>query len=374
MRTAYRIGFLGTFVAGVALASAGLAAEDLAVPMVAGTAVHCSDSTGAVVYTRFVSQLNGWAAPTIDPATGNRLIVIDRPVALQKPRLVQLFLYAHECGHHVSGDVSAGQGLREVDVRLEKNADKVGIRLLRDQLHIGKSQADALATIVHRDSMMFPSYEGGAERAEWIRNCFATNDEDCTGTKPVDQSTPFPGGASTVTVATNVVREPPIEATHSIEMAPPAHRFNLDSALPALADASLSGFVFVKYRDTSTIAVSYNGQTIGAKNIAAAGGLPRFQYMVYSGTDGLVAKRSFEVLDTQATDILQKWQKNLKDNTRNLGQDRSWLMHSTFRKKVGSVDQEFDIWLTKRTATENGNDDVHFDVYLEAVSASKSNK
>jgi hypothetical protein len=329
--------------------------------------------------------------PTIDAASGKRLILIDRSITAQQLRIVQLFLYAHECAHHLSGDVFPGHVLKEVDLEREKNADKIGVRLLRDQLHINRMQIDSLAARIQKDSTIYPAYMPGPQRADWIRRCYATSNADCTLAKPMQQarfdrqpdpgfqrSTPPAQGSSIEDeVGAQPTQSPqamaPPTSAPALETVPPAHRLTLENALPLLAEASLSGFVYIKYRDTSTIALGYGGRTIPAQNIAAKeGGLPRFRYLMYSGPDGLAARDSFEMLDKESTDILQRWQKSLKDNSQNLDQDRSWLMHSTFRRRQGGVGQEFDLWLTKHNVTAGNNDDVHFDVYLEAVSASKS--
>jgi hypothetical protein len=356
--------------------------------VVGGLSVHCSDSTGAVVYTRYATKLSAWAMPSIDAASGKRLIVIDRPLTAQMARIVQLFLYAHECAHHLSGDVFPGHILKEADLEREKNADKIGIRLLRDQLHINRMQVDTLATQIQKDPTIFPAYMPGPQRADWIRRCYATSNADCTLPKPPMQQAklerppdlgfqrPVDSGVGS-SIEDEVGAQPIQPRTPPpapiAQTGPPARRMTLEDALPLLADASLSGFVYIKYRDTATIALGYGGRTIVAQNVAAReGGLPRFRYLMYSGPDGLAARDSFEMLDKESTDILQRWQKSLKDNSQNLDQDRSWLMHSTFKKKSGSVGQEFDLWLTKRNVPAGSNEDVHFDVYLEAVSASKS--
>jgi hypothetical protein len=174
------IAIVSGFIVIFALIPGKSTAQDLASPTVGGLSVHCTDASGAVVYTRFLPTLSDIAISTIDPATGERLILINFPAASQMPPLLQLFIYAHECGHHISGDVIAGVLLHENNLNREKTADMIGIRILRDQLGITAAQADALATVFRNNPPMFPYYLPGPLRAQWISNCYATNDNTCT--------------------------------------------------------------------------------------------------------------------------------------------------------------------------------------------------
>jgi hypothetical protein len=152
---------------------------DTPTPIIGGVPVHCTDPSRAIVYTRFVSNLGDWARSLIDPMTGERLIEIDLSLATQQPPLLQLFVYAHECGHHISGDIIAGQMFHEIDLNREKIADQIGIRILRDQFHISQAKVDSLAAVFQNNPPIFPFYLPGPLRAQWIRDCYATNSGDC---------------------------------------------------------------------------------------------------------------------------------------------------------------------------------------------------
>src|ERR1700739_722899 len=125
--------------------SVRLLAQDTPQPVIGGFQVHCADAEGDVVVTRFVSQGSDIAWSTIQPFPPEPLIFINLPKARQLPQLLQLFAYAHECGHHVSGDVIRGVILKENVPDREKTADRIGIRLLRDQFRIKPNQADVIA-------------------------------------------------------------------------------------------------------------------------------------------------------------------------------------------------------------------------------------
>mgnify|MGYP001547414128 FL=1 len=147
-------------------------------PTIGGFVVHCTDAAGRAVFTDFVGQLKDSAMSTIAP-NGVSLIIINYPVASHFPQLLQLFLYAHECGHHISGDIIAGIIFHEINPYREQRADRIGIRLLRDQFHISQSQADAISS-AFQNNPAIPGYLPGPQRAKWIRDCYATNTADCT--------------------------------------------------------------------------------------------------------------------------------------------------------------------------------------------------
>lgn len=156
------------------------AAQDIATPMIGGLTVHCTDASGAIVYTRFLPSLSDIAISTIDMTTGERLILFNAPMASSMPPLLQLFFYAHECGHHISGDVIKGQYFHENNLAREYTADQIGIRILRDQLGINQLQANAIAGVFQNNPPMFPYYAAGPIRAQWIIKCYATSDNTCT--------------------------------------------------------------------------------------------------------------------------------------------------------------------------------------------------
>jgi hypothetical protein len=154
-------------------------AQMVAVPTISGIPVHCTDPTGAVVYTEILPTLNDMAQSTIYP-NGVRVIRVNQPIFVQQPTLIKLFIYGHECGHHISGDVFRGVVLHEDNLNREKVADMIGIRLLRDQFGISSQQADQIASTFENNPPMFPYYLPGPQRAQWIRNCYATNSRDCS--------------------------------------------------------------------------------------------------------------------------------------------------------------------------------------------------
>lgn len=153
--------------------------QDVLHPIIGGFTVSCVDATRMPVYTRFVAGGSDAAKSTIDPMSGERLIIINYPLASHFPQLLQLFLYAHECGHHVSGDIVKGVYFREADPFLEQRADRIGIRLLRDELQITQLQADELGSVFFRNPAI-PGYLPGPQRAKWISDCYKTNDDNCT--------------------------------------------------------------------------------------------------------------------------------------------------------------------------------------------------
>ena len=113
---------------------------------------------------------------------GIRLIILNQIRLSTIPPLLQVFVYAHECGHHLSGDiVSSTFYLHDTPLR-EQNADRIGIRLMRDQLHITKSQADSIASMFVGNPGLAPYYLPGPLRAAWISACYSTSDNPCGAT------------------------------------------------------------------------------------------------------------------------------------------------------------------------------------------------
>jgi hypothetical protein len=80
----------------------------------------------------------------------------------------------------MSGDVFAGVVLHENNLNREKIADRIGIRLLRDKMNITAADADQVASFFKNNPPIFPYYLPGPQRAQWIRNCYATNNDDCS--------------------------------------------------------------------------------------------------------------------------------------------------------------------------------------------------
>lgn len=158
-------------------------------PVIGGIQVHCTDATGYPVYTAYMGGFNDWARSLIatpgpgmgtPPFTpGLRLIILNSSVFTTIPPLMQLFTYAHECGHHISGDIVAATFFQHNDIARELNADRIGIRLLRDQLNITLQQAQAIASVFANNPPMWPYYPPGPQRAQWIMDCYRTQDAAC---------------------------------------------------------------------------------------------------------------------------------------------------------------------------------------------------
>jgi hypothetical protein len=153
-------------------------AQVVATPRVGGMVASCVDALGATVYTFFSPGLNDVAAATV--SNGTRFIIINPSGMAALPPLLQVFVYAHECAHHLNGDVLAEAYLKEVNFEREKDADKVAIRILRDRLNVSLSQATSIANFFSGNPPIFPFYLPGPERASWILACYNTNTSDCT--------------------------------------------------------------------------------------------------------------------------------------------------------------------------------------------------
>jgi len=148
------------------------------VGMVAGLPVSCVDATGAPVVTIAQPGVGDVARSKIEP-NGARLIVVDSVAFFSLPPLMQLFFYSHECGHHVSGDIVAGIVFRHVNPMIEMNADRIGIRFLRDQLNITLPQAQMIASYFVNNPPVPPYYLPGPQRAKWIIDCYGSEDDAC---------------------------------------------------------------------------------------------------------------------------------------------------------------------------------------------------
>jgi hypothetical protein len=148
-------------------------------PVVGGIPVHCVDSTGATVYSIYNPSISDVAMSMIAP-NNMRLIVLNPARLTNFPPLLQLFAYAHECGHHMSGDIVAGAYFHHDNLAREQNADRIGIRLLRDQLSISLVQAQALASSFSANPAVPPYYLPGPMRAQWIVSCYETQDDACS--------------------------------------------------------------------------------------------------------------------------------------------------------------------------------------------------
>jgi hypothetical protein len=93
---------------------------------IAGQPVFCQDINGIPVKTVPAPQLNDVGKATI--YGGFPVIFLNPNVLRGLPPAIQLFWYAHECGHHV-----LGHPLSQFQITAERNADCWAIRIGRDQ-------------------------------------------------------------------------------------------------------------------------------------------------------------------------------------------------------------------------------------------------
>jgi|GEM_PF-6803080 len=249
--------------------SVRLLAQDTPQPVIGGFQVHCADAEGDVVVTRFVSQGGDIAWSTIQPFPPEPLIFINLPKARQLPQLLQLFAYAHECGHHVSGDVIRGVILKENVPDREKTADRIGIRLLRDQFRIKPNQADVIAQFF-QNNPPFPGYLPGPERAQWIRDCYTTSNDACTSSPhPTPAPVPNSGGSPQSQPAAVAARVHPIEniakdysndeSYTAGDLVPGSHGGQLiafKQQINQLVEAAKNGFSYVRLNDPDLIDIS----------------------------------------------------------------------------------------------------------------------
>ena len=119
-----------------------------------------------------------------DVLRGSRVILVNPLILGRYPPLLQLFLYARECGIQTE---AASQGARLDQGRnpdRERAADRTGIRLMRDQLHISLQEAQKIAASVAADApaLRLAPFEG--DRAKWILDCYRSRDDACTAEPP----------------------------------------------------------------------------------------------------------------------------------------------------------------------------------------------
>ena len=116
----------------------------------------CTDATGAPVYTVLGYIQNDVAQSSIVPPSAMRIIKINPQAFSQAPSILQVFVYAHECGHHASGDIVAGVFFYHDNLDREVNADRIGIRLMRDKLNISLQTAQVIAAFFQNNPAMPP--------------------------------------------------------------------------------------------------------------------------------------------------------------------------------------------------------------------------
>jgi hypothetical protein len=162
-------------------------------PIIAGYRAHCVDASGAPVYTMFNPVLTDSAQSSIRP-DGVRLISVNPNAFQNMEPLMELFTYAHECGHHMSGDVVSLIVWHHDNPAREMIADKIGIRILRDNLGITHAQAQRIANFFSNNRAIPPYYLPGPARASWIIACYETNTDNCSSTVIYTIATPQPDG------------------------------------------------------------------------------------------------------------------------------------------------------------------------------------
>jgi hypothetical protein len=154
-------GFLAAALVSAIVGLVGYAARaQMPVSVIAGVPVQCGGIPAVLVPNV------GDVAKSV-PGT----IVLDAYMFPRMHPLIQLFTYAHECGHHMNGDVT-GAMLGHVNFQREQNADAVGIKALRDQLGLTRQQAVAIAAQFANNPPMWPFYLPGPQRAQWIIACY----------------------------------------------------------------------------------------------------------------------------------------------------------------------------------------------------------
>jgi hypothetical protein len=167
------------------LCSAAFMHAQIASPTVGGITVHCTDAAGSTVYTT-TTVISDSAMSSILP-NGMRIIDLNPQIVPREPALLQLFTYAHECGHHTSGDIAMDVFFHHDNPQREMTADRIGIRLMRHQLGITFAQAQEIAQYFQNNPAVPPNYLPGLERAKWIVDCYKTNDDSC-GNSSADYS------------------------------------------------------------------------------------------------------------------------------------------------------------------------------------------
>ena len=282
------------------------------VPTIDGTPVHCIDATGATVYTEILPVLGDTAQSTIEPS-GLRVIRINQPVFTQQPHLVKLFIYAHECGHHMSGDVFMGVVLHEDDLNREKIADRIGIRILRDELHITSNDADQIASIFQNNPPMFPFYLPGPARAQWIRDCYATRNANCAVSQSASSTSDANAseqGASDNAGAGNVVDHANTTSSQLTQGygVVGVNYLPLAQALPALANDMKDGFAFER-KTLNGIVVATDGIHYGSYDqycMLKSGDHDCFLHLSET-SDGPAAKSEYEQIKGVMTSALPGW-------------------------------------------------------------------
>jgi hypothetical protein len=111
---------------------------------------------------------------------GQRTIAVNPAATEELSAVVQTFLVAHECGHLIASPNLAAAYHQRIRPDRERVADRIGIRLLRDQLHFTVHQAETIAAAFRSTKGSLPEYLPGPEREKWILACFKTDTPNCS--------------------------------------------------------------------------------------------------------------------------------------------------------------------------------------------------
>lgn len=130
---------------------------------IAGVPLRCVSYYGEPVRIYMTRGLNNVGIAT-RVQSGQPIIVMNPDVLARFSPLVQVWWFAHECGHHALGPYNS-----------ESNADCWGVRVLRDQGFI-RSRYDLQAFV--RDLSSLPGssvgHLPGPQRAQNVINCSLT--------------------------------------------------------------------------------------------------------------------------------------------------------------------------------------------------------
>jgi hypothetical protein len=111
---------------------------------------------------------------------GQRTIAVSPKLTEDLPAVVQTFLVAHECGHLIASPTLSAAYHQRLNPDRERVADRIGIRLLRDQLKFTLEQAKTVAAAFRDTKASLPEYLPGPEREKWILACFKTDTPNCS--------------------------------------------------------------------------------------------------------------------------------------------------------------------------------------------------
>ena len=111
---------------------------------------------------------------------GQRTIAVSPKLTEGLTAVVQTFLVAHECGHLIASPTLTAAYHQRINPDRERVADRIGIRLLRDQLKFTWQQARSIAAAFRETKGALPAYLPGPEREQWILACYKTDTPDCS--------------------------------------------------------------------------------------------------------------------------------------------------------------------------------------------------